>query len=109
MLNADGDHPDEKSIELLHKLVDKCHELSKMKQELTKMEYDIEKSYPEFNEPDDKPRRKSQFGSSYWFDRHLRCLHDLRLIEDHKKRIHDIENEIQYLNKECTSVGWSRR
>ena len=103
-----GDDPDEKSIELLHKLVDKCHELSKMKEELTKMEHDIEISYPEFNEPDDKPQRKSQFGSAYWFDRHLRCLHDLRLIEDHKKRIHDIKKELQDLNKDCASVGWSR-
>jgi hypothetical protein len=87
-----GDNPDEKKIKLLQL---KCHEFGKMEEELTKMEHDIEISYPEFNEPDDKPKKKSQRGSAYWFDRHLRCLHDLRIIEDHKKKMHDIEKEIQ--------------
>ena len=87
-----GDNPDEKKIKLL---LLKCHEFGKMEEELTKMEHDIEISYPEFNEPDDKPKQKSQCGSKYWFDRHLRCLHDLRLIEDHKKKMRDIEKEIQ--------------
>jgi len=84
---------DKKRRDLLQKLSDKCDEISTMKQELRIMEHDIEKSYPEFNEPDDKPRRKSQSGSAYWFNRHLHCLHDLRLIEDHKKKISDLIKE----------------
>ena len=49
---------EQKRIDLLQKLSDKCNEISTMKQELRIMEHDLKRSYPEYDETledDDKP------------------------------------------------------
>jgi len=88
---------EQKRIDLLKKLSDKCNEISTMKQELRLMERDIKQSYPEFDETiedDDKPiRRNGQFASQWRFERQLNYHRYFHFIKNHKQKISDLIKE----------------
>jgi hypothetical protein len=90
--------PEAEGLQKLQNLVNEYQELMKMKQDYKNMKSTLEKSYPEFDETldeeDDKPPRKSQFGSRWYFERNLCFLREMNFIKDLEKRIQDKRKKI---------------